>query len=87
MEELRGDQDERWLAMVEGRWEEFGADPPEVFRARVATTVDELVDALSPGSGSSRSVTAASSTSRSALVLGVDRHALVRAAATRRCTA
>jgi 2,3-bisphosphoglycerate-dependent phosphoglycerate mutase len=43
MAELEATKDERWLAMVEGRWESFGADPPAVFMARVAATVDELV--------------------------------------------
>jgi probable phosphoglycerate mutase len=44
MEELQVNRDERWLAMVEGRWESFGADPPEVFLARVGATVDDLVE-------------------------------------------
>ncbi|MGO9875549.1 MAG: histidine phosphatase family protein [Acidimicrobiia bacterium] len=43
-EELAATKDERWLAMVEGRWESFGADPPEVFLARVSTTFDTLVE-------------------------------------------
>jgi probable phosphoglycerate mutase len=43
-EELQLTKDDRWLAMVEGRWEDFGGDPPEEFRARVATTVDTLVE-------------------------------------------
>jgi probable phosphoglycerate mutase len=43
-EELSATKDERWLAMIEGRWESFGADPPEVFVARIATTVDRLVE-------------------------------------------
>jgi 2,3-bisphosphoglycerate-dependent phosphoglycerate mutase len=44
MEELARNKDDRWLAMIEGRWEEFGADPPDVFRSRVAATVDMLVE-------------------------------------------
>jgi probable phosphoglycerate mutase len=44
MEELQKSGDPRWLAMVEGRWEEFGADPPHVFKARVANTVEDIVD-------------------------------------------
>jgi 2,3-bisphosphoglycerate-dependent phosphoglycerate mutase len=44
MEELQASGDPRWLAMVEGRWEEFGADPAHVFKARVAGTIDEIVD-------------------------------------------
>jgi probable phosphoglycerate mutase len=43
-EELSATKDERWLAMVEGRWESFGADPPEVFVARIRVTVDRLVE-------------------------------------------
>jgi broad specificity phosphatase PhoE len=43
MEELRLNKDERWQAMVDGRWDMFGADLPEVFRARVDAVVAELV--------------------------------------------
>src|SRR5205823_5346237 len=35
MEEMRLNKDERWQAMVDGRWDAFGADLPDVFRARV----------------------------------------------------
>ena len=74
MEELRGDErSARWLAMVEGRWEEFGADRPEVFRARVATRCRRDRRAL-PGQrvvavchGGVINVALAS-------VLGIDRH-------------
>jgi probable phosphoglycerate mutase len=48
MEELRAAKDERWHAMVEGRWGEFGGEEPEAFVARVAGTVDDLV-AAHPG--------------------------------------
>ena len=44
MEELRANKDERWTAMVEGRWDAFGADLPDVFRARVEATVAEIVE-------------------------------------------
>lgn len=44
MEELRVTKDDRWQAMVDGRWDTFGADLPEVFRARVDTTVTDLVE-------------------------------------------
>ena len=30
--------------MVEGRWEEFGADPAHIFKARVEQTVEEIID-------------------------------------------
>ena len=43
-EELAATKDDRWLAMIEGRWESFGADPPEVFVERVSATVDVLVE-------------------------------------------
>jgi broad specificity phosphatase PhoE len=43
-EELQAAGDPRWLAMVEGRWEEFGADPAHVFKDRVARTVEEIID-------------------------------------------
>ena len=43
-EELQLTKDDRWLAMVEGRWEDFGGDPPDNSAHRVATTVDTLVE-------------------------------------------
>lgn len=43
MEELRATNDDRLQAMIEGRWESFGGEPTDVFRARVAHTIDELV--------------------------------------------
>jgi probable phosphoglycerate mutase len=43
-EELRVTKDARWTAMVEGRWDEFGAELPEVFRARVDQAVAAIVN-------------------------------------------
>ncbi len=43
-EELRVTKDERWTAMVEGRWDEFGAELPEIFRARVDEAVNAIVE-------------------------------------------
>jgi probable phosphoglycerate mutase len=43
MEEMRLNKDERWQAMVDGRWDEFGADLPEVFRARIDAAVATLI--------------------------------------------
>jgi broad specificity phosphatase PhoE len=43
MEELRATKDERWIAMVEGRWGEFGGEEPAAFTARVARTVDDII--------------------------------------------
>jgi probable phosphoglycerate mutase len=48
MEELRATNDQRLRDMLEGRWETFGGESPEVFRARVSATVDALVTA-NPG--------------------------------------
>ncbi len=45
MEELKERNDPHLMAMYEGRWEEFGAEPADVFRARVAAAVDEIVSA------------------------------------------
>ena len=48
-EELRVTKDERWTAMVEGRWDEFGAELPEIFRARVDEAVNAIVDRFPGG--------------------------------------
>lgn len=44
VEELKATNDPRWRAMLEGRWHEFGGDPPEVFRERVLGAVEEIID-------------------------------------------
>ena len=44
MEEMRLNKDDRWQAMVNGRWDEFGADLPEVFRARIDAVTTTLVE-------------------------------------------
>ena len=43
IEELRANDDPRFRAMVEGRWEDFGGEPPETFRARIAGALDRIV--------------------------------------------
>jgi 2,3-bisphosphoglycerate-dependent phosphoglycerate mutase len=43
MEELRANKDDRWHAMVDGRWDAFGADLPDVFRARIDGVVAEII--------------------------------------------
>jgi probable phosphoglycerate mutase len=48
MEELRATNDPRLQDMVEGRWDAFGGESPDIFKARVAKTIDELV-AQHPG--------------------------------------
>ncbi len=44
IDELRTTRNPRWTAMVEGRWDEFGGDPPAVFKARVATALDAIIE-------------------------------------------
>ncbi|MGZ4797958.1 MAG: histidine phosphatase family protein [Acidimicrobiia bacterium] len=45
MEELREAKDDRWAAMVEGRWEDYGGENPERFRARIVPAIDGIIDA------------------------------------------
>ena len=44
IEELRAAKDDRWQAMIEGRWEDFGGEAPEVFRARIVGRLDAIID-------------------------------------------
>jgi probable phosphoglycerate mutase len=44
VEELRVTRDERFVAMVEGRWEEYGGERPDAFRSRIVPAVDAIVD-------------------------------------------
>jgi len=73
MEELRATDDPKLAAMYEGRWEEFGGESTETFRARVVATLDEVV-AAHPG----RRVVAVCHGGvinvALAVVLGLDRH-------------
>jgi broad specificity phosphatase PhoE len=48
MEELRATNSPQLLDMAEGRWESFGGETADEFRARVAKTTDEIVAAY-PG--------------------------------------
>jgi broad specificity phosphatase PhoE len=43
MEELRATNDQRLRDMIEGRWETFGGESPESFRARVEATLAALI--------------------------------------------
>jgi probable phosphoglycerate mutase len=43
IEELKATNDERWTAMVEGRWTDFGGEAPDAFARRVASAVDDIV--------------------------------------------
>ena len=60
MEELRATKDERWQAMVEGRWGEFGGEEPDDVHAPAShATVDAIVARASRARPSSRCATAA----------------------------
>ncbi len=45
VEELRETKDERWQAMVEGRWEEYGGENPDHFRGRITPQIDGVITA------------------------------------------
>ncbi len=45
MEELRESKDDRWQAMVEGRWEDYGGENPNRFRERIVPKIDGIIDA------------------------------------------
>jgi len=45
MEELRESKDDQWQAMVEGRWEDYGGENPERFRARIVPTLNAVIEA------------------------------------------
>jgi probable phosphoglycerate mutase len=45
IEELRANRDDRWTAMVEGRWGELGAEEPTAFRARIVPCIDAIAAA------------------------------------------
>ena len=42
-EELKAERDGRWQAMLEGRWEDFGGEHPDEFRARIVPRLDAIV--------------------------------------------
>jgi probable phosphoglycerate mutase len=44
IEELRELKDERWLATIEGRWEDAGGVAPEVFQRQVIPAVEAIVE-------------------------------------------
>lgn len=48
IEEMRAENSERWQAMVEGRWEEYGGEPPDQFRSRIVPCLDGVI-AAHPG--------------------------------------
>lgn len=48
-EELKVTRDARWTAMLDGRWEEFGGEAPERFRARVVPALAAVVERFPGG--------------------------------------
>jgi broad specificity phosphatase PhoE len=44
VEELRETRDHHWTAMIEGRWDELGGEPPDRFRARIVPCVNAIID-------------------------------------------
>jgi probable phosphoglycerate mutase len=49
-EELRQLQDERWFAMIEGRWDENGGVDPVTYRAQIVDAVEAIIGRF-PGAG------------------------------------
>ncbi len=45
MEELRETKSDRWQAMVDGRWEDYGGENPERFRDRIVPTLNAVIEA------------------------------------------
>jgi probable phosphoglycerate mutase len=72
-EELRATGDERWTAMVEGRWEDFGGENPAAFRARLVPCFDGIV-AAHPGGRVAVVCHGGVINVFLAAVLGLDRH-------------
>jgi probable phosphoglycerate mutase len=73
MEEMRAEQDERWRAMVEGRWEDFGGEHPERFRARIVPCLDRIIE-TAPGQTVAAVCHGGVINIYLAAVLGMDRH-------------
>jgi len=73
VEELRATGDPRWHDMLAGRWESFGGETPDQFRARVGAAADAIV-----GANRGKRVVAVCHggviNTALALVLGIDRH-------------
>jgi probable phosphoglycerate mutase len=49
VEELRETRDHNWTAMIEGRWDELGGEPPDQFRARIVPSVDAIIERFPGG--------------------------------------
>ncbi len=73
MEELRATNDARFQAMVDGRWHEFGGEPPAVFQTRIGAALDRVI-AGAPGERVLIICNGGVINVALALVLGLDRH-------------
>ena len=49
VEELRETRDHHWTAMIEGRWDELGGEPPDQFRARIVPCVGAIIERFPGG--------------------------------------
>jgi probable phosphoglycerate mutase len=49
VEGLRETRDHHWTAMIEGRWDELGGEPPDQFRARIVPCVDAIIERFPGG--------------------------------------
>lgn len=73
IEEVRAENSEQWQAMVDGRWEDYGGEPPEQFRARIVPCVDRVI-AENPGRKVAAVCHGGVINVYLAAILGIDRH-------------
>ena len=73
IEELREAKDDRWQAMIEGRWQDFGGEAPDAFRARIVTRLDGII-AEHPGARVAVVCHGGVINVYLAALLGIDRH-------------
>ena len=73
IEEMRAEKSERWQAMVEGRWADYGGEPPDEFRGRIVPCIERVIDAY-PGRRVAAVCHGGVINVYLASVLGIDRH-------------
>lgn len=73
IEEMRAEKSARWQAMVEGRWADYGGEPPEEFRTRIVPCIDQLI-AEHPGAKVAAVCHGGVINVYLAAVLGIERH-------------
>ncbi len=73
IEEMRAEKSERWQAMVDGRWADYGGEPPEQFRGRIVPCIDRII-AARPGAKVAAVCHGGVINVYLASVLGIDRH-------------